>query len=74
MFAGIGHAPGTTGFFPTPAAAPVLAPDGPEQHPVTAEVPLPTVQVLDALQLPLEDDAFYKDDQYQDDYSIYEGP
>ena len=74
MFAGVGHAPGTAGLFPTGVDTSEGATGTQDLHQPTAEVPLPTIAVLDALQLPPEDDAFYEDDQYQDDYTVYEGP
>ena len=73
-FAGTGNAPDTLGLFPVRIHSPVVTPSTAQQSAVGVEVPIPAVEVLDAIELQPKDDAFFEDDQYEDDYVLYEGP
>ena len=73
-FAGTGHAPGTPGLFPATVNTPEPRTEASNPQTPLAAVPVPAVEVLNALELTPEDDAFFDDDQYEDEYVVYEGP
>ncbi|KAG0574086.1 hypothetical protein KC19_VG232700 [Ceratodon purpureus] len=73
-FASVGHAPGTPSLFPVTMNSPDTFQQDSGYRSEAIEVPGPSIEFLDALQLVTEDDAYYDDDQYEEELIIYDGP
>ena len=74
MFVGTGQRVDSDGIIPRRLRAEVFQNSNADLQTPVAEVPLPAVDILEALQIPAQDDAVYDDDQYEDDYMPYDGP
>ena len=74
MFGASGQRQDTAGIFPMRHSHPDFLNCTAHLKTPLAEVPLPKINILDALRVSTQDDVFYDDDQYDDDYVVYDGP